>query len=133
VSGLGVGLADAQTQRQFSIQLGVREKEIAAAIQPIHDGLIRRVSGFVAEADQVQRGGGSEFEVLVVAHPASELLRQFDVAADVVLQAFHAVVANNKPELKRAETAAELDVPIAIIDYRARFRGLVAQVFRQDA
>ena len=51
----------------------------------------------------------------------------------MVLQAFHAIVADHEPQLQRAEAAAELNVPVAIVDHRARFRGLVAQVFRQNA
>ena len=39
---------------------------------------------------------------------------------------------DHKPKLERAKTAPELDVPVAIINHRARFRGLVAQVLRQN-
>ena len=53
MSRLSMRLSHAQAQRDFSIQLCVREKEIAVAIEPVHDGLIRFVSGFVAEADEI--------------------------------------------------------------------------------
>jgi hypothetical protein len=85
VPGLRVRLSDAQAQSEFSIQPGMREEEVAAAIQAVHDGLIRRVPTFVAEADQVQGRRCGEFEVLVVAHPMREYLRQLHVAADMVL------------------------------------------------
>src|SRR5271169_6693007 len=44
VPSLGVRLADAQAQRELSVELGVREEEVAAAVQGLHDDLIRRVS-----------------------------------------------------------------------------------------
>src|ERR1700682_6675836 len=84
------------------------------------------------EADEVQLGGRGEFEARIVAHPGGELLGQAHVLANVVLQAFDAVMPDYKPELERAKTAPELDVPVAIINDRARFRCLVAQVLRQD-
>src|SRR5450755_3538233 len=49
-----------------------------------------------------------------------------------MLQALDAVVTNYKPQFKRAKTASELDVPVAIVNHRAGFRRLVAQVLRQN-
>ena len=72
---LRIGLADAEAQRELAVELGVREEEIAAAVQPFHDGLIRLVSTFVAEADQVQRYRGGQFEAGIIANLLCELLR----------------------------------------------------------
>ena len=130
---LRVGLADAETQSEFSVELGVGEEEIAAAVETVHDGLIGGVSAFVAEAHKIQRRRSGQFEVFVCRDPLGELLRQLHVAANVVLQAFDAVVADHEPQLQRAEAAAELDVPVAVVDDRSRFGGLIAQVFGQDA
>ena len=101
-----VCLTDAETQSEFSAEFGVGEEEITTAVEAIHDGLIGGVSGFVAKANQIQRDGSREFEIFVLAHPVGELLRQFYVAANVVLQAFDAVMADHEPELERAEAAS---------------------------
>ena len=77
---LGMGLANAESQRQLSIQFGVSEKEIAALIKAIHDGLIGSVSGSVPEADEVERCWRSQLKVVAIAHPASEFLREFNAA-----------------------------------------------------
>ena len=53
VACLRVGLPDAQAQRQLAIEFGVRQEKIAALIQAIHDGLIGRVTCFVAKTNQV--------------------------------------------------------------------------------
>ncbi len=89
MSRLRVGLAHAEPQGKFSTQLGVCEKEIAAAIEAIHDGLIGGVSSFMAKADQIKRHGCGEFKVIVIADPIGELLRQFHMASNVVLQPLH--------------------------------------------
>ena len=123
-----IGLADAETKSEFSVEFGVGEEEIAAAVEAIHDGLIGGISGFMTKTNQIQRDGRCEFEVFVIvmAHPIGELLRQFHMAANVVLQTLHAVMADHEPELERAEAATELDVPVSIVDYCSRFRGLIA-------
>ena len=53
--------------------------------------------------------------------------------ANVMLQAFDAVVADHEPQLQRAEAASQLNVPVAVVDDCSRFGGLIPQVFRQDA
>ena len=53
VPRLRVRVSDAQAQRKLPIQLCMREKQISAPIQAIHNGLIRRIPALVAEADQV--------------------------------------------------------------------------------
>src|SRR5579859_917405 len=52
--------------------------------------------------------------------------------ANVVLQAFDAVMPNDKPKLERPKAASELDVPVAIINDRARVGRRVAQVLAQN-
>src|SRR5204863_1420118 len=36
-----------------------------------------------------------------------------------------------KPQFKRAETASQGNLPVAVVDHSTRFGGLIAQVFRQ--
>ncbi len=79
------------------------------------------------------RRGRCEFEAVVFSYPARKFLRQFDVAADMVLQTLNAVMANHKPQFERTKAAAQRDLPVAIIDDCAGFGGLVSQVFWQNA
>src|SRR5713226_2729867 len=135
MAGLSVGLADAESKREFAIKLGMREVEVATAIQPLHQELIgmilvRTICRAQAGADEVEPGGRGEFEARIVAHPGGELLGQTHVLANVVLQAFDPVMPDHEPKLERTKTAPELDVPVAIINDSARFSGLVAQVLR---
>src|SRR6202043_3696894 len=102
---------------------------IAAAVEPVHDGLIRSVPTFVAKANQVQRDWRGNLKASILAHPAGKLLRELHVAADMMLEALNAVVPDHKPQFERAETPAELDVPVAVVNHRTRFRGLIAQKF----
>ena len=53
--------------------------------------------------------------------------------ADVMAQAFYAVVAYDEPELQRPETPAQRHLPVAVIYDGARLGGLIAEVFGQDA
>src|SRR5579872_4137728 len=52
---------------------------------------------------------------------------------DVILQTLHAVVSDDEPQLQRTKTASQLNLPVAIINHRSRFRRLIAQIFRQNA
>src|SRR5579859_742554 len=101
VPRFGGGLANAEAERELVVQFGVREVEVAVLIEAFHDGLIDSVAGAMAKAHKIQRHWRGEFELTIVlaivAHPGCELLREFDVAADVMLQTFDAVVANHKP------------------------------------
>ena len=72
MTGLSVGLADAEPKREFAIQLGMCEVQVAAAIQPVHQELIglilisliliSMISRAQPEADEVELGRRSEFE-----------------------------------------------------------------------
>src|SRR6266436_4742621 len=137
MASLSVGLSDAESKSEFAIELGMREVEVAAAIQPLHQELIgtilvRTISRAQTEADEVELRGCGEFETRIVAHPGGELLRQAHVFANVVLQAFDPVMPDHEPKLERTKTAPELDMPVAIVNDGAGFRCLIAQVLRQD-
>src|SRR5690348_12570884 len=106
VAQFGMSLADAHAEGEFAREFGVGDVELAAAIHGVENALIDCVAGAVAEADEIQRGGSGQFEILVGLHPRGELLGEFDVAANVELQALDAVVANHKPQLERAKAAA---------------------------
>src|SRR5258707_14681046 len=41
MASLGVGLADAESEREFALELSMRKVEVAAAIQPLHQELVR--------------------------------------------------------------------------------------------
>jgi hypothetical protein len=94
--------------------------------QAIHQFLIHFVPALVTKADQVERRGRCQFESRIVLHPNCELLRQFNVTPNVILQAFDAVVTDHEPEFQGAKSAAERNLPVAIIDHCSRFCGLVA-------
>lgn len=82
---LRIGLADAQAKSEFSVEPGVRKEEIAAAVEAVHDGLIRFVSALMSKADEVQRHWCGKFKVFALPHPLRELLRQVYMLAYVVL------------------------------------------------
>src|ERR1700674_1605545 len=102
MASLSVGLPDAESKSEFAIELGMREVQVAAAIQPLHQELIgmilvrtilvrtilvRAICRAQPEADEVELGGGGEFEARIVAHPGGELLGQPHVLANVLLRA----------------------------------------------
>lgn len=62
-----------------------------------------------------------------------ELLGQHDAVADVGLQARYAVGAHDEPQLQRAESAAQRDLPVAVVGDEVAIAELVAQVGRLDA
>ena len=62
---LRVGLPDTESKGEFAIEFGVREVEVAAAVQPIHEELRGAISGAQAEADQVELGGRGQFKAFI--------------------------------------------------------------------
>jgi hypothetical protein len=103
VPRLRVGLPDAKPQREFAVELGVGQKKIAARVQPVHQKLIGLILIGTIARNRKQtrlRGGRGDLEALIIAHPARELLRQAHVLANVMLQAFDAVMPDHKPELE---------------------------------
>lgn len=126
---LGVGLTDGHAQNEPPIQLGVREIEISAAVERVHQFLIEFVAPVQPETDKVKGWRDHEFKALVLADPGGKLLRKPDMLANVELQTLNAVIPQHKPQFERTEAAAELDVPVSIVDHFTGFGSLVAQVF----
>lgn len=93
----GGGLADAEAESELAIEFRVRQIQIAALIETIHDGLVDGVATAMAKADKIQGRGCGEFELFVFADPRCKLLREFDVTSNMILQTFDAVVANHEP------------------------------------
>ena len=54
----------------------------------------------------------ADFESVVLEYQAFEPLSQTAMLADVVLQSFHAVVADDEPQLEGAESSAQRDTPV---------------------
>src|SRR5215469_1434618 len=114
-----MGLSDAHAKDKVVVQASVGQVHRTALVYAVEDLLVDLVAAAMAEANQVQRGGGRQLEVFVGLHPRGKFLGQLNVAPDVMLQAFDSVMANHEPEFQRAESPSELDVPIAVIDHRA--------------
>lgn len=49
---LGLPLAYAETERSLIVYAGMGDEQVAACIQPPHQGLIRLIASPMAEADQ---------------------------------------------------------------------------------
>ena len=112
----GLGLSDRHAEDEAAVELGVSQIYLAALVQLVHELLVDVVAAAMAKADEIERDWGHELEPLVCFHPRDELLRQLDVAADVVAQTFDPVMADDKPQLERAESTTERDLPITVID-----------------
>ncbi len=83
----------------------------------------------VSQADGLQRHRRHALPAGRLVHPRAEPLRVREVAPEARLQARDAGVEQVEPQLERAETAAERDVPVAeVADRAVRFRPQVARV-----
>ena len=102
-----VGLANTESQCQPIIQTRVSQIEVAAPIQSIHQRLIHLIPAFAAKAHQVERDRRCQFETIIVPDPVRELLRQFNVPPNVILQALHAIMTDHEPKFQGAKAAAE--------------------------
>ena len=100
MSKRGVGLTDAQSQREAIVQPGMGEIEIAAAVEAVHQTLIRLVPALVSKTHQIQRDGRGQFETVVILYPLGKVLRQFNMLPDVMLQSFDPVMADHKPQFE---------------------------------
>src|ERR1700678_536861 len=89
------------------------------------------ISGAQPETNKIELRRSSKLEARILLNPAGKLLGQAHMLANVVLQTFDPVMPDYKPKLKRTKTAAELDVPVAIIDHCTGCRCLIAQILRQ--
>src|ERR1700722_3206384 len=87
----------------------------------------------MAKANQIQWRRSGEFEARIGSHPLRKLLRELHVPAHMMPQALHTVVANHEPQLESAKAPPERDLPVAVVNYRTRFRSAITQVFRQHA
>jgi hypothetical protein len=54
----------------------------------------------------------ADFESIILEDQAFEPLSQTAMLADVVLQTFHSVVADDEPQLQCAESSAQRDTPV---------------------
>src|SRR5260370_39943919 len=103
MASLSVGWTDAESKRDLAIELGMREVEVAAAIQSLHQELIgmilvrmilvrtilvRTICRAQPEADEVELRGRSELEARIIAHPGGELLVEPHMFATMVLLCF---------------------------------------------
>jgi len=94
------------TQRRsvsFPYQFGVRQVEVPATVQLLHQVLIHRRRRFDDESRRDSAGRVRPAQSAVSSESSGELVRQAHVLADVVLQACNAVVADYEPELERAK------------------------------
>ena len=66
---------------------------------------------------------GDDLEPVVGGDPRGEFLGERHVAADHRLERFDAVAAQREPQLERPEPPSERDLPVAVVDHGARFRG----------
>src|SRR5215469_10098801 len=106
----------------------MRQIQVTAAVEGVHELLIHFIAGVQTEAHKVERRRNYQFKTLVSGYPAGEFLCQPDMFPDMKLQALDSVVAEHKPQLESPKTAAERDMPVAVIDNRARLRRSIAQV-----
>src|ERR1700735_5147629 len=55
------------------------------------------------------------------------------MTANQELQSFHSIVLNDEPQFQGTKSAAQRDVPVAVIEDPSCFAGLIAQIFGCDA
>src|SRR6267378_6960610 len=79
VPGLCMSLPYTESKSELAVEFRMGQKEIAAAVQSIHDPLIDGIASLVAKAHQVQGYWRGQFKALVFADPMCELLRQLHV------------------------------------------------------
>ena len=92
--------------------------------------LIHALGCPVIEGKQRQERLGDDFEIRFGGKALRQILRPGDMVADHRPQAFEAVIAQQEPELQRAEAAAERHRPFRIVDDAVMAMG--AQIFGLD-
>src|SRR6266851_4276061 len=110
----GISLADAQAQRDPVVEPGMRQIKIAAAVERVHQALVGLVAALQSEANQIQWSRRGQFKAIVLVHPGGKLLRQPHMLAHMKLQPFNPVMTQHKPQLERAKTPSQWDLPVAI-------------------
>lgn len=92
-----IRLSYTNPQRQPIIEARMRQIEVTAAIETVHQGLIDLVSPLVPKADKVQGHRRSDLKAIVIPHPRRKLMRQSNVLPNVMLQSLHTVVPDDEP------------------------------------
>ena len=67
------------------------------------------------EADSTYPDDVADFEALVGENQRFETLGQAAVLADVALESLHAVIADDEPQFKSAESAAQRNAPVLLM------------------
>src|SRR5712691_6553854 len=98
---------DGETDDITAVQSRVREEELAAPVDAIHDRLVLLVRAFTPKADHRERPRRAELPTGLVPHPALEELSEADRFPDPLLQSLAAVAAEDGPQLERPEAASE--------------------------
>src|SRR5581483_11292281 len=141
VLSLGVDGSDRDSDHPATVEDGGSEIGAAGAVYSIAPRL--RVSvelfaaerrGFVAHTYRLQRHGSNYAPTLSLADLLREPLRVFQIPAETLLQPGDPLLANQKPKLERAETAAQRNSPIAqILDLIIRRGPQITRIGRHDA
>ena len=85
----------------------MREKGLAAPVDPLDDRLVLLVAVVATEADDGEPPRCAELPPRLVTHEPLEQLGKPDGVPDACLQALAPVAAQHRPELERAKAAAE--------------------------
>src|SRR6266850_3286091 len=114
VALLCICLRDAEAQGKSSVELGMRQINLAAGVQALEQLFIRGIVALEAKADEVQIRWRHDLEARILTHPLRELLRHGDMTPYHRLQSFDAIAADHAPQLQRPEAAAERNVPVTV-------------------
>src|SRR5215207_11367174 len=99
--------ADCQPQRVATVQLGVREEDLARRVDALEQRLVLLVRALATEADEREWARRGHLPTGLGANPRLEERGQLDRPADPALQPLAPVGAQNSPELERPELAPE--------------------------
>ena len=87
------------------MEFGLRQQDAAACIEAAQELFVHAVEGLfavisrraIAEAHQIERGGGHALEVGRIINSTRQPLPDADVLTDEHLQTFHSIAADNEP------------------------------------
>src|SRR5438105_4782897 len=96
------------------------EIDFPGCVESFKKNAIEVVSRPVRKANQVQWNGRHQFKVGARLDLLRKFLRETNVLSNVVLQTFYSIMAQHEPQLERAKATAKRDLPVAVIDHRAR-------------
>ena len=128
---LSMRLPDAEAERQAAVQAGVTDEQLAGGVYAVEDTLV---------ASSPPRWQADESSTCIAPPARSGRRRRFSrpapseshVPPHPFLNAFDAEPPKHEPEL-HARNAGPTELPVAIVDHRARLRRLVPQVLGHDA